>query len=356
MPDVKTGYVLTRFSNYYYVQDADGQNWQCFARALLKKESQTVLVGDRVMLEACETLNSGGSQLPTAWITGIQPRRNTLQRPKIANVDQVLVVHPVCPATGTLQDLLALDRTLAHVHLAGLQALICISKLDLLQDPDAWQHLKQLYDTQLGYTLIGCSIRQQDTLQPLTPLLHQRTTVLAGISGAGKSSLLNALSPDWRLKTAEFNTVMGSHTTRHVQLLPLTGAEGWVADTPGFRLQQFDHTAPADLARHLPECRQLSHNQQTCGFDDCLHLDETDCAVKPLINAERYQRYKQFQAEAAAYRQTVLSTSQKDEGATKTLDRQGQQIQVARLKSTNRATSRRKQKQLSRDWGTDTDE
>jgi ribosome biogenesis GTPase / thiamine phosphate phosphatase len=333
-----TGFVLTHFSNYYYVQTEAGQHYQCFVRALLKKERQTVRVGDRVTVQPCDIPNSGGVNLPTAWITHIHPRKNELTRPKIANVNQVLVVHPV-GLSGTVEDTLALDRTLLHVRLAGFSAIIIISKADLLTDP--WHTLQQVYQHQLGYVLLSTSIHQPATLAPLMPLLVGKTTVLAGISGAGKSSLLNALSPDWQLKTALLNTAMGSHTTRHVQLLAIDNQpDSWVADTPGFRLQQFNTTNPVLLAQALPEA---AHTH--CAFDDCLHLDETDCAVRPVMTPDRYAHYTQFQQEATAYRQTVLSTSQKDEGATKTLDRSGQQIHIARLASTNRAASRRRQKQ-----------
>jgi ribosome biogenesis GTPase / thiamine phosphate phosphatase len=353
------GTVLTYHSNFYYVQVADtGHLYACFVRAVLKKGGQTVWVGDRVTIEPCPLQDSGmpPSRLPvtgTAWITDVAPRRTQVTRPKVANVSQILVLHPVSPQ-GDVLDVQALDRTLLHIGLTGLTAIIILTKQDLATTPVQQQALRTLAElySQLGYAVFCTSTHQPDSIQPLWPLLQGQVTVLAGVSGAGKSSLLNQISPHWRLKTAQTLTELGTHTTRTVQLLPLPNftpngtahaSLGWVADTPGFRLHSFEKTSPTALAQALPEAQA-----HTCGFADCLHLDETDCAIKHTMDPQRYAHYVQFQAEAAAYAQTVLATSQKLEGRTKTLDKGKQALtHITRLSRGQRSESRRHQKQTA---------
>jgi ribosome biogenesis GTPase / thiamine phosphate phosphatase len=365
------GRVLTHYSNYYYVQldqdaavDDERPLIQCFVRALLKKAGHTVLVGDRVTVQLEDNAQTG-------WITGIEPRSNQLSRPKIANITQVLVMHPVHPS-GQIEDLLALDRLLLHIGLTGLPVLLVLSKADLIVDPQVLTDWRHLYGQTLGYHALHTSIKKADQLQELALALAGHTTVLAGVSGAGKSSLLNALMPGWQLQTAEKLTEHGQHTTRNVQLLalnanPVVGEPGfddhatythaletkdsWVADTPGFRLLAFDKTEPATLARKLPEAEQAAKLGLTCGFADCLHMDESECVVRDRVHALRYQHYRHFQVEATQYRQTVIETSQKQEdGGSKRLDRAGkQQVAIVRLSGRNRQASRRQMRQATPD-------
>src|SRR5262249_36826832 len=130
------------------------------------------------------------------------------------------------------------DRYLTHIELAGILPVLCISKADLIQSEAEREAIATLYGEKLGYPLVFTSVHQSDSLARIRDLTQNKVTVLAGPSGSGKSSLLNALNPELQLRTGEISEKIrrGQHTTRHVELLALDPADPHtlIADTPGF--------------------------------------------------------------------------------------------------------------------------
>jgi ribosome biogenesis GTPase len=343
------GRVLSAHSNLFVVQvpalrDAasHGSNaapvgLTCSVKGLLKKSGQSILAGDFVEVQAIDWA------VGTGRINAVVPRKNELPRPRVANVDQVLVLHPL-----TVDDTESLDRLLSLVALSGLPVAVALSKSDLLPE----QHPRKpdwltLYGCTLQYNVWATSIHQSYSLALLKTLLAGKTTVLAGISGAGKSSLLNALNPRLAQRVGEVSQKQGrgQHTTRHVSLLPLGDAmDGLVADTPGFSLLRFDTVLPEALRQGFPELRDL-----TCQFTDCLHRPyEQGCALlgPPQMAPSRYAHYLAILEECLAYREWTKTTSQKETPATKSLAKKGgQQQHIVRLEGRHREASRRQHHQ-----------
>ncbi len=332
------GRILSIHANFVTVQGDGGVAWTCVMKGLLKKEGVELLVGDWVTLDSFDTANQ------TARVVQVMPRTSQLTRPKVANVDQAVIVQPVWPQLNTEQ----LDRLLTHARLAGLSAVICLSKWDLAE-PGLEERFLNLYQDTLGYPVLLTTIYQPDRLSRLLVHLHGKMSVLAGVSGAGKSSLMNVLKPGLRLRVGDVSakTGQGQHTTRHVELLSVA-ENTWVADAPGFSLLSFTEALPENLSRAFPETEQAE-----CAFDDCLHLDEPGCAL--VMSEERQAHYRLFMTEAAEAQTQRASTSKKTEYAPKTLNRKGKEsIQVLRLKEKNREASRRTQRQQTV-WHADKD-
>jgi ribosome biogenesis GTPase / thiamine phosphate phosphatase len=317
--------VITLHSNFYYV-DYNGETLTCFLRANLKKEGLDVLVGDFVALDAIDPMTR------TGWIVRIRERSNRLQRPKVANVDRVLILHPHLPE-GDRAPLQSLDRVLTHVELAALPAVICFSKADLKADEVT--PLRTRYEA-LGYPVLETSIHWQASVDACQAHCQDTVTVLAGLSGAGKSSLLNALMPNLNLSVSATSTRLGSHTTRTARLIPF--GRGWLVDTPGFSLLKFDTVAPAALRDAFREFQSLP---EPCQYADCLHRDEAGCRAQSAISAERYAHYRQFQQEAETYQAAVLDVSDKRNQGRK----QNGHKSTLLLKSQQRQFSRRTHKQ-----------
>ncbi len=187
-----------------------------------QKEQNYPLVGDYVVYQA-ENDKEG-------YLLEIKERTNELIRPPICNVDQaVLVFSAVQPSFSTA----LLDRFLVLVEANDIQPIICITKMDLIEDQDtqdAIQAYAQDY-RKIGYDVYLTSSKDQDSLADIIPHFQDKTTVFAGQSGVGKSSLLNAISPELGLRTNEISEHLGrgKHTTRHVELIHTSG--GLVADT-----------------------------------------------------------------------------------------------------------------------------
>jgi ribosome biogenesis GTPase len=342
-PTERIGRLLKYHSNFYYVE-AGEVLYECALRGLIKKEGLDVLVGDFVVLDS---INEGAK---TARVQRVVDRRNAISRPKLANVDQVVVVYSL---REPLFDPNQMDRYLTHVELAGLEPILCLSKADLAQDEDEIHQIQALYQDQLGYRVMFTSVRNPDSLKIIQDIIHGKITVLAGPSGSGKSSLLNCLNPTFKLRVGEVSAKIsrGAHTTRHVELLSLSADDPHtlIADTPGFSNLKFNTVLPVQIAGLF---RDFQPYKAQCAFTDCLHVDEEGCAVlanRDKIADSRYQSYLDILVEARAYKEESAATSQKEEFGYKRLDRKGKEaLQILRLKEKNRDGSRRTQKQQVR--------
>lgn len=256
----------------------------------MRQEEIKPIVGDRVL---CELLTPD-----TGVLSEILPRRNFLERPLVANVDQVLVMAAAAEPTPNL---VLIDRLLVTAEYLGLLAIVGINKADLAAG-DTGKAMQHLYHG-IGYPTFFFSLRAADGLVELTQHLAGHVTVLAGQSGVGKSSLLNALAAEQVAETGAISQRGGAgrHTTKHVELLPLpTPIDGFMVDTPGFsRLQLPEGLLAAELGHYFPEMRKHSN----CRFGGrCVHLQEPDCGVKAalaagLIAQSRYDSYQQLYAE-----------------------------------------------------------
>ncbi|MEW6724883.1 MAG: ribosome small subunit-dependent GTPase A [Bacillota bacterium] len=271
--------MIKAYSNSFVVEDGPDQ-YECLARGRFRRADQWVVTGDRVQY----TPTGEGRGV----IEVILPRQSYLERPPVANVDQCIVV--MAPAAPPL-DLLLLDRFLLQVAGARMEAVICLNKTDL-EDGDSGAGEVLAPYRQSGYPVIVTSSYTGQGLEELAKTLSGRISVLAGPSGVGKSSLLNALDPALSLATGALSrkTQRGTHTTRAVSLLRV--GSGFVADTPGFTHLDLQ-LAPADLAELYPE---MAGRRQECRFRDCLHRHEPGCSVVARVESGevdrgRYERY-----------------------------------------------------------------
>ncbi|MFJ8234411.1 ribosome small subunit-dependent GTPase A [Ureibacillus sp. NPDC094379] len=279
------GQIRKALSGYYYVYQ-EGQLIQCRGRGVFRNRGEAPLVGDFV-----DYTKEGESD---GYVMKIHPRKNELVRPPIANIDQALLVFSVKePDFNTI----LLDRFLVVLESYQVNPIICLTKTDLLNNEDR-EKLQTYIDDyrQIGYKVIETFKNDVSLIEQLQPVLEDKTTVLAGQSGVGKSTLLNTLIPDLNLKTNDISQSLGrgKHTTRHVELIEVVG--GLLADTPGFSSFDFDTIEKEELTACFPELARISEG---CKFRGCLHLKEPKCAVKEAvesgeIRSYRFEHYQQF--------------------------------------------------------------
>lgn len=298
------GYIVKALSGYYYVlpEEADlreAKTVTCRGRGVFKNRNITPLVGDRVMYE--ETENGEGT------VTEILPRTSELIRPPIANVNVVVLVFSVTEPVLNLQ---LLDKFLVHIENTGIDVLLCFTKSDLLTEDDdssvpkemtvaELERITKLYEG-IGYTVVKTSSKLQEGVEAILHHLDGAVSVFAGQSGVGKSSLLNAMISGLNLETNAISQRLGrgKHTTRHVELLPLTNG-GLVADTPGFSQLDFMEVEAEGLSGCFKEFAAIAEG---CRFRGCLHLHEPDCKVRDAvaegtIAASRFDHYLLFLTE-----------------------------------------------------------
>jgi ribosome biogenesis GTPase len=252
-----------------------------------------VAVGDEVI--------ASGDGAGRGIVETVLPRRSVLARPDVfyghlqqvivANADQVLVVAswrdpPLWPEL--------LDRYLIAAERSGLAPIVCINKTDLAEDISACRTALRPY-LGLGYRVLLTSALTEEGVDRLRETLQDKTTVLAGMSGVGKSSLLNAVQPGLQLRTAQVSDYShtGRHTTAQVNLLRLE-IGGYVVDTPGIREFGVAGLRRKDLIDFYPE---LAAMEGQCRFKDCSHTHEPGCAVRDAVGQDRAfeTRYRSYQ-------------------------------------------------------------
>lgn len=273
------GTIIKTYGGFYFVDTGKSQ-WRCTLKGVFRHLKVDVMVGDRVAVR--RGVRSGGV------VEKVYPRRNSLIRPPVANVDRIVAVLAVKNPDPSLS---FLDRLLISAGHLDIEPVICVNKTDLAAagSPD----LTGCYAA-AGYRVVKTSATGGDGLESLRAILSEGLSVFTGASGVGKSSLLNAVQPGLSLKTGEIGQKIkrGKHTTRHVELLPLEGG-GMVADTPGFSTIFLPEMEKEELCRYYPEMEKYLAG---CRFRGCLHSSEPDCAVKEAVSKKeidvgRYRRY-----------------------------------------------------------------
>src|SRR5688572_25003369 len=266
------------------------------------KTTNPVGVGDRVTIMLENDDKTQGS------ITEILPRKNYIvrQSPRrkhdlhllASNVDQAVLV------TTIIQPKLKMgfiDRFLLMTEPHNIPVTIVINKSDLFKEEE-WElfgGLKIMYEA-IGYHVMSCSSENREGIDALKSLLKDKTSLVAGQSGVGKSTLVNTIQPGLGLKTDEISDYSGKgqHTTTFAEMFPLTMG-GFIIDTPGIKMLSYNNLEPQDVAHNFSEFFELS---QSCRYPNCLHKEEPGCAVKAAINEGkasplRYEHYLQIMAE-----------------------------------------------------------
>ena len=285
------GIIMKALSGFYYVAVGD-TIIDCKARGRFRLDGSSPLVGDRVQL----SLDQNGK----GRVDVVQERKNWFIRPAVANIDTlVFVAANVNPVT----DPFLVDRLSVIAAEADCELVLCINKTDL--DPG-----DRLYETftRAGFPVVRTSAETGEGVGALLALLRGKVSAFTGNSGVGKSSILNVLLPEARIRTATVSEKLGRgrHTTRHVELYPL-GEDTYIADTPGFASLDVMMTKIIGKERLQYDFPDFAPYLGRCRFHDCAHLKEPGCAVTEAVAAGkiapgRYRSYERLYEISAQHR------------------------------------------------------
>ncbi|ODN31099.1 ribosome small subunit-dependent GTPase A [Fervidobacterium thailandense] len=275
----RLGVVLRFYSNLLVVEDLEtGKQYLCKLRGKFKKQGIRPITGDTV-----EFTPIHGDE---GVVENILHRRSELKKPSVANVDQVIVVTTLRKPEVPLE---ILDRFIVLVEREKLPLVLVLNKIDLLER-DEITEFEKIYGNL--YPLVKTSAVTKEGISELKEYLQGKISVFAGMSGVGKSSLLNAIDENLKLRTGEISEKLerGRHTTTTAQLLRVRDG-GWVVDTPGFASLELEGIEPEEL-RYL----FIEFENDKCFFPDCVHLDEPECFVKMQVMKgklprSRYESY-----------------------------------------------------------------
>lgn len=258
-----TGRIRKALSGFYYVDTPEGL-LTCRARGKFRKEGISPLVGDQV---ECSVLSG-----EEGVIDAIAPRRNSFERPAVANIDQlVIVASEAIPRTEPY----LIDRMTAIAALKNCEVLVCINKCDLASGDELYD-----YYLRAGYRALRVSAETGEGMDGLRAATIGKLSAFTGNSGVGKSSILNALDPSYHLQVGEVSRALGrgKHTTRHVELYRIADG-GEIIDTPGFSSFDADSLS-LELKQRLPEAfPDFAPYLDGCRFVGCSHTKERGCAV-----------------------------------------------------------------------------
>jgi ribosome biogenesis GTPase len=294
--DKLPGTVIAVQANFYQVRLDCQETLLCTRPTRLKKIGQKVMVGDRVQVK-CPDFERGA-------IFTVMPRKTELQRPPIANAEQILLVFALEQPT---LDPVQLSRFLVKAESNNLKLYIGLNKADLItqEEQEKWK----IKINKWGYNPIFFSVKNNQGLGQLINCLKDKITILAGPSGVGKSSLISALIPEieLRVNAVSGKLLKGRHTTRHVELYQLPEG-GFIADSPGFNQPDLDFL-PESLINYFPEAK-LRLTEHSCKFSNCLHRDEPECIVRG--NWERYEYYLKFLEEVIIYQEKLAKKPEQE--------------------------------------------
>lgn len=276
------GKIIKGIAGFYYVHTCAGVA-ECKAKGIFRKDKIKPLVGDDVEIEL-----TGETPL-TGNVIKILPRQSVLVRPASANIDQALVIFAIVKPNPNYN---LLDRFLITMEQQALKAVICFNKKDLASLEEQ-KELEKAYG-ECGYQMLFVSGTGRQGMDEIRKCLKGKTTVVAGPSGVGKSTIINALYPEANMETGEISRKIdrGKHTTRHAQLFALD-EDTFIMDTPGFTSLSLGEMEKEELQGYYPE---FAEYEQNCRFGGCSHISEPVCGVKDAlengkISQVRYRNY-----------------------------------------------------------------
>ncbi len=292
----------------------------------LKKEGYECFIGDLIQVNP-----------QNQTIIQIIPRLSLMPRPKVANIDQALIITSVCEPAPEPE---YLDRLLTHASLTlPDKPIICLTKVDLQKPAPEFINLYRSLD----YKIIELSYLRPESLEELKSYLFNKVSVLAGQSGVGKSSLLKKLFPEMSCRVGEVSkkSQKGTHTTRHTEMFEGRSGKNifYILDTPGFsRLDAQVNLTEINSAKAFPE---IAQSKEKCYFEDCKHLEENGCKIN--FSESRKASYQKL-AQESIERENEQLESRKVKDA-ENLTKKSSSVNIPKLKASDRSISRKKQKQ-----------
>lgn len=277
------GKIIKGIGGFYYIHTPGMGVYECKAKGIFRNQKVKPLVGDNVIIDILDEKEKKGN------IMEICNRKNQLIRPAVSNVDQAMVIFAAAKPAPNLN---LLDRFLISMYKENIETIVCFNKIDIVTEKE----LSLLRET---YGIGGCHVLftsavLDEGVELIKEKLFGKTTVLAGPSGVGKSSLINRINPDANMATGEISAKIerGKHTTRHSELF-LLGEETYIMDTPGFSSLYIENVEKEELKDYFPEFTAL---EPECRFRGCIHINEPGCAVKESLkqgklSSIRYANY-----------------------------------------------------------------
>jgi len=277
------GRIVKGIAGFYYIKTSEGLIYECKAKGVFRKEKLTPLVGDYAEFEVINEEKKTGN------VIDISERKNALIRPASANVDQALVVFAAAEPEPNLN---LLDRFLIMMKKQDIPTVVCFNKIDIANDKEL-QLLIKNYE-KCGVRVLCTSILMDEGIESIREVLKGKTTILAGPSGVGKSSMMNRLAPNANMEIGALSEKIkrGKQTTRHTELIEID-RDTYLCDSPGFGSMYIMDIEYKDLKDYFSEFDEYAGE---CRFLSCMHINEPDCGVKNAlkdgkISSSRYENY-----------------------------------------------------------------
>ena len=270
---MKTGRIIKLVGGLYTVADSEKNNYVLKPLGIFRHKKITPKVGDIVDFDDDSIIH-------------VHERLNELYRPMIANVDQVLLVNSAMRPNFSF---LLLDKFLAMIEAFSIQPVIIVTKVDLMDESEYKVLKNQLKYYEQYFKVIYFSKITKVGMKEILSVTENKVNVLAGQTGAGKSSLLNAINPDLDLETNEISDALGrgKHTNRNLEIFEF--GTGYIADTPGFSKLEFQDFKADQLKYYYPDF--FAHSER-CKFYECNHIHEPKCEVKRLVEIGEIPKFR----------------------------------------------------------------
>jgi len=276
------GKIIKGIAGTYSVRAEDGIMYECRAKGVFRKEKIKPVIGDNVIINVISEENQEGN------ISEILDRRNIMIRPSVANIDMALIVAAL---KSPDPNFLMLDKLILHFKQQNIPIVLCFNKEDIVDKNHADEHAAIYKDS--GAEVIVISAGSSQGILELKELLKGKTTCIAGPSGVGKSTIINALQDNVFMETGDISSKLkrGKHTTRHSEIIPINH-DTYIIDTPGFTSIDVFDISYDDLNKYYDEFESYSQ----CYFAPCSHIHEPKCGVRKAleegkISSIRYENY-----------------------------------------------------------------